>query len=186
MREKRDKNNKYFGHIEELLESFHYRKNAHIGHFSDNDEELSLFLSRYCYEKEYLYQINSPSKEFAENIKQKLSSDKHARSFYLPLQRPRYRMGAKEFDYLLITIQMQSSNRLVFLKKCYELVRSQGKIVIFLSKTQSNEYTKWYEDLEESLYVAISRIDDLLDDQILIIATKMHGYSRHNYASLQA
>jgi hypothetical protein len=159
-----------------LMEAIYYQPCAQIVHFAQSDLSLLSALADYCDTKEFGYQLNTPDQSFFEEAKQLLSPLSSAKLFKMPITRPKFRIAGKEYDYLILTLPIDGSNRLSFLKKAHEILRNHGKIVIFLPKSEAATQQHWITDLETSLYVATSVIDDMFANHIVILSNKMHGW----------
>ena len=162
--------------LSELMDAIYYQPCASVVHFCENDPLLSTKLALYCEAKEYHYQLNTPHADFAAQIKENLAAIPNASAFRMPLERPKFRIGGKEYDYALITLPLQKDKRLPFLRKVHEIMRNHGKIVIFFEKGNKTEQTDWTANLEKALFVATSTIEDMFEHYDIILSTKMHGW----------
>jgi len=161
----------------QLMDELYYRPFANVVHFTDSDLSLCESLARYCEEKEYTYQLNTPQKSFFETAKPLLQErTPAAKVFMMPLQRPKFRMAGKEYEYFILTLDIPQEERISFLRKAHDIIRSHGKIVIFLPKGDRDLQDAWIADLEETLFVATSVLDDLFETHDIVLSTKMHGW----------
>jgi hypothetical protein len=156
----------------QLMDELYYRPYANVVHFTDGDLPLCRALAHYCEQKEYTYQLNTPAQDFFAEVKTALS----AKVFHMPLERPKFRMAGKEYEYFILTLAIDPQQRISFLRKAHEVIRSHGKIVIFLPKSEHALQDAWVADLEETLFVATSILDDIFEDCDVILSTKMHGW----------
>ncbi len=161
-----------FNAVAMLFDSFHYAHAVRLVHFCDSDATLCAAIADYCKEHDFEYQLNTPSKTFLDEVKRIVD----APAFWVPLERPKYKIGGKEHDYLLLTMPIDPLQRKDFLRRAHEIIRSHGKIVILLPKSERAEHQTWIKLLEETLYVATSLIDDLDAHHDAILSTKMHGW----------
>ena len=160
----------------ELMDAIYYQPCASLVHFCDSDPLLCTDLAHYCETKGYHYQLNTPDADFAIQLKEELADIPIAKAFKMPLERPKFRMGGKEYDYAVITLSLKENERLLFLKKVHEIMRGHGKIIIFIEKESKSEQTNWTADLEKALFVATSTIEGMFEHHDIILSTKMHGW----------
>jgi len=160
----------------QLMDELYYRPLANVVHFTDSDTQLCKRLAHYCCDKEYSYQVNTPDRAFFEETQKILQETPEAKCFHMPLQRPKFRIAGKEYEYFILTLPLAEEIRLTFLRKAHEIIRSHGKIVIFLPKGDRALKDAWISDLETTLFVATSILDDLFDTYDVILSTKMHGW----------
>ena len=160
----------------QLMDEIYYRPYANIVHFTDNDMALCQKLAHYCEEKEFSYQLNTPDQNFFEKAKETLSKISTAKAYKMPLERPKFRIAGKEYEYLILTLEIDENQRTAFLKKAHDIIRSHGKIVIFIPKNDRTLQDRWIADLEETLFVATSVIDGIFDHYDVVLSTKMHGW----------
>ncbi len=160
----------------QLMDEIYYRPFANVVHFTDHDIELCTHLSDYCEAKEYTYQLNTPDQYFFETAKEEFADSPVAKVYKMPLSRPKFRIVGKEYEYFVLSLDIAEDHRISFLKKAHEIIRSHGKIVIFISKNDRTLQDQWIADLEETLFVATSVIDDIFDHFDVILSTKMHGW----------
>jgi hypothetical protein len=92
------------------------------------------------------------------------------------LKRPRYKLQAIEYDYLISTLDFSKEDKEAFLTKCYPIIRTGGNIIIFIPNGSYAERDEWSALLEEQYYVSTSIIDDLFDDYDVIVSKRMHGW----------
>jgi len=147
-----------------------------IAHFSDGGEKMIEILEAYCTKDEYEYQINCIEHDFFETVKEKYSQNSMVKPINFKLDRPRYMMQGKLYEYLFVSAHIKAEIRSDFLKKTHSIIKNAGLIFIFLPKEQSSERDTWLSLLEEHYYVASNTIDDLFENYDVIISKKMHGW----------
>lgn len=160
----------------ELMDAIYYQPFAHLVHFGDHNPQLSLDLATYCEAHEYHYQLNSPSKVFVETMREQLASIANAKAFTMPIDRPKYLIGGKLYDYAILTLEVAKPQRLAFLKKLHAILRGHAKVVIFVPVEDRHEREAIIDALEEALYVATSTIEDICEGYDVILSNKMHGW----------
>ena len=162
--------------LKKLMDDIYYRPFANVVHFSDEDIGLSTELAHYCTQKEYSYQLNTPDEAFAAEAKAAFGELPSAKAFKMPLSRPKFRIAGKEYEYFILTLEIDASERTLFLRKAHDIIRSHGKIVIFIPKGDRTLQDQWIADLEETLFVATSVLEGIFDHYDIILSTKMHGW----------
>ena len=162
--------------LKQLMDDIYYRPFANVVHFSQTDLELCQTLAQYCAEKEYSYQLNTPDQHFHASAKTCFEKIPAAKAFKMPLSRPKFRIAGKEYEYFILTLPLEESERISFLRKAHEIIRSHGKIVIFIPKNDRSLQDRWIADLEETLFVATSVLSGIFDHYDIILSTKMHGW----------
>jgi len=85
----------------ELLDAIYYQPCAQFVHFAQNNLPLLHALANYCDTREFEYQLNTPNQSFLEEAKQALSCFSSAKAFKMPLERPKYLIVGKEYDYVV-------------------------------------------------------------------------------------
>ncbi|MCF6207296.1 MAG: hypothetical protein L3J47_10465 [Sulfurovum sp.] len=160
----------------QLMDELYYRPYANVVHFADDDLPLCEALAHYCVQKEYSYQLNTPDTDFFQKAQPIMGEIPAAKVFKMPLERPKFRMAGKEYEYFILTLDIDPQERIGFLKKAHDVIRSHGKIVIFLPKGDRALIDAWIADLEETLFVATSLLDDVFEAHDVILSVKMHGW----------
>jgi hypothetical protein len=162
--------------LRQLMDDIYYRPFANVVHFSNDDLELSDALAQYCQKKEYAYQLNTPDQSFYEAAKKQFENNPAAKAFKMPLSRPKFRIAGKEYEYFILTLPIDENERITFLRKAHNIIRSHGKIVIFIPQNDRTLQDRWIADLEETLFVATSVLDGIFTHYDVILSTKMHGW----------
>ena len=147
-----------------------------IAHFADSGEWMTEVLADFCHEKGYEYQINCTDADFYEKTKEKYRNSENVRTVKFPLQRPRYMMQAKIYDFLFVTSEIDADMREAFVTRCHPIIKNAGNILIFLPKGEREERYDWMRLLEEHYYVATNTIDDMFEHYDVLISKKMHGW----------
>ena len=147
-----------------------------LAHFSDGGEEMIEIISDFCKTKEYEYQINCIDPLFYDTLKSKYQNREEVKPIKFTLDRPRYMMHGKIYEYLFVTATIDKEIRSDFLKKAHGIIKNAGNILIFLPKESYEERYHWIELLEEHYYVASNTIDDLFENYDVLISKKMHGW----------
>ena len=147
-----------------------------IAHFSEGGEEMIEQIEKFCSKEEYEYQINCVDHDFYEKINRKYSENNTVNPIKFTLNRPRYMMQGKLYEYLFVTANIAAEMQSDFLKKTHGIIKNAGLIFIFLPKEKSHERDMWLTLLEEHYYVASNTIDDLFEYYDVIISKKMHGW----------
>jgi len=160
----------------ELMDALYYQPCAHMVHFAQNDRSLCSALAEYCETNAFHYQLNTPDENFFEAAKMSLSSNACARVTKMPLSRPKFHIGGKEYDYAIVTLPIEPPQRLAFLRKVHEIMRGHAKIVLFAPHRDLVAKQQWIEDLETALFVATSTIEEMFEHHTVILSTKMHGW----------
>jgi hypothetical protein len=145
-------------------------------HFCDENDVLSDILASYTQEKTYEYQLLCCNSSSFEANKSKYAEQSHISLLKFPLQRPRYVIQGRDYEFVFVSIAIAKEERSDFLKKTYELIKHAGNILIFLPKNDHTQRYDWLALLEEQLYVATSTIDDMFEDYDVLISRRMHGW----------
>lgn len=82
-----------------------------------------------------------------------------------------YAPMAKLYDFIFVTADIPESIQNMFVQKIHLHIKSSGNLILFLPKNDTLLLQRWYEDLQEHLYVAMNSIDNEI-----FIARKMHGW----------
>jgi hypothetical protein len=162
--------------VKQLLEVIQSKPGQRIVHFADAPEFLSKHLSDLCKENESTYYIYCANETFFASTSLAFSEYAHIKVLNFKLARPRYLMQAIEFDYLIVTLDFQNQDKDAFLKKCYDIVRTGGNIIIVIPNASYDARDEWTESLTEQSYVSISIIEDIFEKYDVIVAKRMHGW----------
>jgi hypothetical protein len=147
-----------------------------VVHFSDSNLDLSRTIYEYCHKKSYSYQVNVTDKTFFERLKDAFSGQEGIHIFNFSLNRPKYLIQGKTYEYLFVTINIPEDQRGAFLRKTHEILRNAGNILLFVPNGDFKEHGDWAKLLEENYYVATNTINDLFENYDVIISKKMHGW----------
>ncbi len=162
--------------LEKLLEIIPDSPALRIAHFSDSGEMMTEILSEYCQKREYEYQINCTKSSFYDAMSDKYKDIDAVKLLKFTLERPRYMIQGKMYEYLFVTTVIEKEMRSDFLKRAHGIIKNAGHILIFLPKESYEERYDWMALLEEHYYVASNTIDDLFENYDLLISKKMHGW----------
>lgn len=162
--------------LKKLLEIIPDYPALRIAHFADSGEEMTEVLSDFCIARSYEYQINCIDPDFYEYLHKRYKDTEWIHPVKFSLQRPRYMMQGKLYDFLFVTIPVSLEERSDFLKKTHGIIKNAGNILIFLPKGSYEERYSWVDLLEEHYYVASNTIEDLFENYDVLISKKMHGW----------
>jgi hypothetical protein len=162
--------------LNQLLEIISPAPALRIAHFSDGGEKMVELLEDFCSQNTYEYQINATDSSFFERLQQNYKESPTVKSMNFSLERPRYMLQGKLYEYLFVTSTIPTEMRSDFLKKAHSMIKNAGMILIFLPKGERTQYYEWIALLEEHYYVASSIIDDLFKYYDVIVSKKMHGW----------
>jgi len=162
--------------LEKLLEIIPPYPALRIAHFTDSGEAMIKVLSDFCQKREYEYQINCTSNSFFDLVYEQYKDTDNIKTINFTLERPRYMMQGKIYEYLFVTSTIKEEMRSDFLKKAHSIIKNAGNILIFLPKGSYKERYNWMMLLEEHYYVASNTIDDLFKNYDVLISKKMHGW----------
>lgn len=147
-----------------------------VAHFSNRDIGFSRAVYGYCKEKNYDYQLNCTDHLFYEKATEVFGHDTDIRIINFSLDRPRYLIQGRAYEFLLVSVDIPAEQREDFLKKAHEILRNAGNILLFVPKMDNAERYEWERLLEKSYYVATNIIDDLFECYAVLISKKMHGW----------
>lgn len=159
-----------------LLEIIGPYPSTSVVHFCDENLELAKTIYEYCHKKSYSYQINATDKAFFVTLDGYFGGHEGIRIFDFSLNRPRYLLQGKTYEYLFVTLHIPESQRDTFLQKAHEILRNAGNILLFVPTMTDKERYAWERLLEKNYYVATNTINDLFEHYDLIISKKMHGW----------
>ena len=139
-----------------------------VGHFSDSGSRVAKLLEKFCEDKGYEYVLYAIEQNYAKDIQKEIKSAK-----FFNLQRPKYMLNGKFFDYLFVTANIEDKES--FVKKAHSVIKNAGEIIIFVKNGDYENIDNWKILLEENYYVATNLIE--IDKQnSVIISKKMHGW----------
>lgn len=162
--------------LNSLLEIIGPYPSTSVVHFSDDNLELSKTIYEYCHKKSYSYQVNATDKAFFETLNDTFGRQEEIHIFNFSLNRPKYLIQGKTYEYLFVTSDIPEDQRGDFLRKAHEILRNAGNILLFIPDGNVKERNDWKKLLEENYYVATNTIDDLFEHYEVIISKKMHGW----------
>ncbi len=161
--------------IDQLLGIITLYPAIRIMHFSDGSQLLTQKINTLCEQHDYDYQLNCTTDACYEEMEQRYSNADMIKIKRFDLNRPRYAIQAKLYDYLFVTAQIPDEEKLSFLKKTYSVIKNAGHILIFLSRDDLHQNHIWSELLLENNFVASNTLDIFMHYDV-IIAKKMHGW----------
>jgi len=159
-----------------LLDIVADRPSTRIAHFSDGGKEMTDSLSDLCAKQEYSYQINCTSPDFYASVEEEYNILPHIHLLNFSLARPKYFIQGKEYDYLFVTATIPREERSEFLRKCYDIIKTAGNLILFIPKGSREEHDEWLWILQERGYVSTSTMDDMFEHYDIIISKRMHGW----------
>jgi len=162
--------------LEQLLQIVPDDPMLSIAHFADSGMEMPGILSAFCQKKGYEYQINCTDLSFYEKAAKTYRDTKHIKVVKFTLERPRYMIQGKLYDFLFVTSAIEASRRESFIERCHPVIKNAGHIIVFIPKKNYEERYEWMQLLEEHYYVASNTIDNMFEHYDVIISKKMHGW----------
>ena len=162
--------------LKQLLQIVPDHPMIRIAHFTDSGEEMPEVLSDFCQAREYEYQINCTDPAFYETLSRRYRDTPHTNVSLFSLQRPRYMIQGKLYDFLFATAEVKAEIREDFVKRCHPAIKNGGHILIFIPRGNHTLRYEWMRLLDEHYYVATSTIGDLFESYDLLISKKMHGW----------
>jgi len=162
--------------LEKLLGIIPSSPALRIAHFTDSGEMMTEVLSDFCQKREYEYQINCTDNSFFDLISDKYKNMANIKTIKFTLERPRYMIQGKMYEFLFVTANIKDEMRSDFIRKAHGIIKNAGNILIFLPKGSYEERYSWITLLEEHYYVASNTIDDLFENYDVLISKKMHGW----------
>ncbi len=162
--------------IETLLNIIGDVPEYQIVHFLDKEERLSEMLHAYCLQHNYLYQINCVNTATFTHLKEKYQHSPKTVVIQMPLERRSYKIQAREYQFMFVSLFIEESLRESFLEKAHAVIRSGGNIIILIEKKDYYQRDSWTALLEEKLYVSTSVMDDISEYYDVIISKRMHGW----------
>jgi len=162
--------------LEQLLQIIPDYPMIRIAHFANSGEEMTEILAEFCRQKGYEYQLNCTEPAFYESMSEKYRDSESVKAVNFALQRPRYMIQGKLYDFVFVTAEIEDGMLDDFVKRCHPIIKNAGNILIFLPKKSYTERYEWMRLLEENYYVASNTIDDLFEEYDVLISKKMHGW----------
>lgn len=161
--------------IDQLLGIINLYPSVRVMHFSDGGMPLSRKISNLCEAHGYDYELLCTGGSCLKEASELFHDVNHVTFKEVNLKMPRYAMQAKKFDYLFVTCDIPLQERLSFLKKCYDVIKSAGLILIFVPKGDLEQLHTWNEYLQDNYFVATNTLD-IFSEYDVIISKKMHGW----------
>ena len=162
--------------LEQLLQIIPDYPMIRIAHFADSGEEMTEVLADFCQQKGYEYQINCTDADFYEKVSETYRDSDSVKAVKFTLERPRYMIQGKLYDFVFVTAEISEDIREDFVKRCHPVIKNAGNILIFLPRGDHAVRYEWMRLLEEHYYVASNTIDDMFEDYDVLISKKMHGW----------
>ncbi len=162
--------------LETLLQIIAPAPALRIAHFCESGEKMVEILGDFCSQNEYEYQLNCTEPSFFEILENKYQDHTYIKPVKFSLERPRYMIQGKLYEYLFVTSSIKKESRSDFLKKAHSIIKNAGLILIFIPKGDKSQRYAWMTLFEEHYYVASSTIDDLFEHYDVLISKKMHGW----------
>ena len=161
--------------IDQLLGIINLYPSIDIAHFSDGGLQLSEHILKLCEAQHYGYRLNCTTESCVEEMKAGIGSSDRITVKPFDLDRPRYLMQAKSYDYLFVTCDVADEKISSFLRKSYPLIKNAGLILIFIPQGDLRHRHLWTELLQEHYFVASNTLE-LFSNYDVIISKKMHGW----------
>lgn len=162
--------------LKQLLQIVGPYPSTSVAHFSDMDIAFSKTVYEYCKERDYSYQLNCTDPSFYTQANETFTGCDGIRTIDFSLNRPRYIIQGKTYEFVFVTVDFSKVSRDLFLKKTHEILRNAGNIILFLPKMSNAVRYEWEKLLEENYYVATNTINDLFEGFDVLISKKMHGW----------
>ncbi len=102
--------------LEKLLEIIPSYPALRIAHFTDSGETMTEVLSDFCQKREYEYQINCTDNSFFDLVSEKYKDMDNIKTIKFTLERPRYMIQGKIYEYLFVTSNINEEMRSDFTK----------------------------------------------------------------------
>ncbi len=161
--------------IEKLLTIIPEHPASRIMHISEGGKDFYHTLKAFCLDRDYEYLINITDNDFYEEIKKESNPKRLHFIKKISLDQRIYASMSKQYDYIFVTTQIPEAFENEFAKKIHRYIKNSGNIIFLLPKENKIAFRRWYEHLEEHLFVAINTID-IFENYEILIAKKMHGW----------
>jgi len=161
--------------IDQLLGIVNLYPSIAIAHFSEGSDLLSEKIYQLCKTHDYEYRLNCTTEVCYKKASDKYASSDLIKIKHFDLNRPRYMIQAKSYDYLFVSSSIPDGEKASFLRKSYAIIKNAGLIIIFVPKKNLSEQYLWTELLQEHNFVATNTID-IFTEYDVIISKKMHGW----------
>lgn len=162
--------------LEQLLPIVGPYPSTSVAHFSDGSIPIARAVYNHCREKNYGYQLNCTDNTFYTEASNTFSGNEGIRIIDFSLNRPRYIIQGKSYEFVFVTVDLPDDLKDDFLKKTHEILRNAGNIIFFLPKMADAQRYEWERLLEQNYYVATNTINDLFEYYDVLISKKMHGW----------
>ncbi len=162
--------------FERLLQIVGPYPSTAVAHFSNMNSAMVHAIYSYCQQKNYAYQLNCTDNAFYTEVVKTFEGDDGIKIIDFSLNRPRYLIQGKSYEFIFVTVDLEDEIRDDFLKKTHEILRNSGNILLFLPKITDSQRHEWEKLLEQNYYVATNTIDDLFEHYDVMISKKMHGW----------
>lgn len=162
--------------LAQLLDIIPDKPAQRLLHLCTDGDTLSDMLSTYIKQENYEYQLLCAEANAFDEMQNKYKELSHVSVMKFPLKRPRYVIQGRDYEFVFVTMSIEASERSGFLKKIYELIKHAGNILIFIPKNDYEQEDHWLSLLEEHLYVATSKIDNMFEHYDVLISRRMHGW----------
>ena len=161
--------------VDQLLGIINLYPLVEIAHFCDDYSVLNEKIDHLCRTNDYNYRINCTDSEQFEECRSSFENSDNTTVKEFDLDRPKYMIQAKFYDYLFVTSDIEPDKRASFLKKSYVIIKNAGLIFIFVPKEDNKQKEIWTDLLQENYFVATSVLD-IFSQYDVIISKKMHGW----------
>jgi len=161
--------------IEQLLSIIPPYPATRIMHISDGGNQLYEHLLDLSYEQEYEYFLAVLDEAFYQEKKGNADPKRWHFVKKITLDQRLYASKVKQYDFLFVSAEIPEASVNAFVKKVHAHIKNSGNIILFLPKNDPAMVQRWYEHLEEHLYVAMNTID-IFEHYEILIAKKMHGW----------
>ena len=161
--------------IDRLLGIINLYPSIEIAHFSDGSHLLSKKIYQLCDHNGYEYRLNCTSDLCYKKSLAKYQSADHITVKKFDLNRPRYTIQAKSYDYLFVSLEIADEEKSSFLQKSYSIIKNAGLILIFVPRGDLDQRKAWSDLLQENNFVATSTLD-IFSEYDVVISKKMHGW----------
>jgi len=161
--------------IEQLLSIIPNHPATAILHISDGGDEFCDKLKDFTAQNDYEYRLNITDRDFFEKKKIEYESYNWCKVNLMRYEQRRYVTMAKMYDFVFVTANVPESNQEEFVKRINSHMKNGANIILFLPKGDIKSKYKWYEYLDEALFVATNSID-IFKNYEIVISKKMHGW----------
>jgi hypothetical protein len=164
--------------IEKLLGIIPEHPATRIMQISKSEDRLYPAIKKFCLMREYEYLMNVIDIDYYEQIRPLANHDQLHTIKKMTLDQRVYASMSKQYDFIFVTADIPLAFENRFAQKIHRYIKNSGNIILFLAKEDRDALRRWYQHLEEHLFVAISTID-IFENYELLIAKKMHGWGEN-------